>query len=172
MKRLLKLDETTEPWAAIAVAVTSAFAVVCATFCLVGGVDWIGFGAVLMTAGIIAGAWYTLGGRTLAAGSEIRERTVQRHYVGVAWYSSMLRTTVSNGGYERGLRTEMTRLTAVRLAERHGISLYLDTAAARALIGEELWPLVDPDGAPEAGSPPRLVPARMVGHLVDLLERL
>ena len=52
--------------------------------------------------------------------------------------------------YEAGLRGQLEHLLASRLAERHGISLYDDPAAARqAFAGDNpgydgLWPWIDP----------------------------
>ncbi len=52
--------------------------------------------------------------------------------------------------YEGGLRGQLENLLASRLAERHGISLYDDPAAARRVFAGEsaaydsLWPWIDP----------------------------
>jgi hypothetical protein len=166
------MSRDTRAWTAIAAATAASTAVVCLCFWLVGGTGWVGFAAAISAAGILAAAWYVLSGRSLDSALEIRERLVERHYVGVAWYASMLRTTASKGGYERGLRAEMTRLAGARLAERHGVNLYQDPATARDLIGHDLWPLVDPRGRPQPGSAPALVPMRAVVALVERLEQL
>jgi hypothetical protein len=141
-------------------------------FWLVGGVAWTGLAAGLSAFGVLVGTWYTLEGRSIGAAAEVRERVVERNYVGVAWYASMLHTAGHKGGYERGLRAEMTRLSAARLAERHGVNLYQDPATARELIGRDLWPLVDSQPAPGPNEPPKSVPPRAVAELVERLEQL
>ena len=119
--------------------------------------------------------------RTPAFGNVIRERVLERHYTGVAWYGSMLRTTQEQGGYERGLRRELTRLAAARVAERHGVNLYRDPQAASRLIGPDLLPLVDPaaggdkppgQSAQQPAARTVQVPIRAVAELIDRLERM
>jgi hypothetical protein len=114
-------------------------------------------------------------GRTLGTNGDVRERVLERHYIGVAWYGSMLRNTRERGGYERGLRRELTRLTAARLAQRHGVNLYRDPAAAARVIGPDLWPLVDPrmtSGSVRPDARPAEVPIRAVAELIERLERM
>jgi len=43
------------------------------------------------------------------------------------------------------LRPILREIATARLARRHGVSLDRDVAAARALLGEELWEVVRPD---------------------------
>ena len=82
--------------------------------------------------------------------------------------------------YEAGLRGQMENLLASRLAERHGISLYDDPAAARrAFAGESasydsLWPWIDPDRPKPADQPPNQpgIPYRTLARLLDRLEQL
>jgi len=84
--------------------------------------------------------------------------------------------------YEAGLRRPLEHLLASRLAERHGISLYDDPAAARRVFtggrpaGEQLWWWIDP-ARPAAGQPGRSgdergIPYRTLARLIDRLERL
>jgi hypothetical protein len=80
-------------------------------------------------------------------------------------------------GYDYELRGTLQHLLAARLAERHGISLYDDPAAARRLLaesgGDRLWYWLDPgreavaDQGKTAGIPPRTLAA-----ILDRLERL
>lgn len=82
--------------------------------------------------------------------------------------------------YEAGLRGQLENLLASRLAERHGISLYDDPAAARrAFAGESatydsLWPWIDPDRPKPADQPPNQpgIPYRTLARLLDRLEQL
>jgi hypothetical protein len=141
-------------WIAIGVALTAMTAVVGVSTELVLGLRWLGPALAACVTAIALGAWYTLSGRTLGMDTEVRERVLERHYIGVAWYASMLRNTQEQGGYERGLRRELTRLAAARVAERHGVNLYRDPQAARQLIGPDLWPLVDPAAGPNSAASP------------------
>jgi len=118
-------------------------------------------------------------GRTIGMNADVRERVLERHYIGVAWYASMLRNTRERGGYERGLRRELTRLAAARVAERHGVNLYRDPESAARVIGTDLWPLVDPAALTGAAAPtdrpgarPPEVPIRAVAELIERLERM
>ena len=86
----------------------------------------------------------------------------------------------SLAAYEAGLRGQLENLLASRLAERHGISLYDDPAAARrALAGESatydsLWPWIDP-ARPKPADQPRDqpgIPYRTLARLLDRLEQL
>jgi hypothetical protein len=80
-------------------------------------------------------------------------------------------------GYDFELRATLQHLLAARLAERHGISLYDDPAAARQLLAgggnDKLWFWLDPgrpavaDQGRSAGIPPRTLAA-----IIDRLERL
>jgi hypothetical protein len=167
-------------WIAIGVALVAMTAVVGAVAELVLGTQWLGLALGACVAAIAIGAWYTVSGRTLGMNNEVRERVLERHYIGVAWYGSMLRNTRERGGYERGLRRELTRLAAARVAEKHGVNLYRNPQAAAQLIGTDLWPLVDPaaitsTAAAGAGLPngrPAEVPIRAVAELIERLERM
>jgi hypothetical protein len=80
-------------------------------------------------------------------------------------------------GYDFELRGTLQHLLAARLAERHGISLYDDPAAARKLLArggsDRLWFWLDPsreavaDQGRSSGIPPRTLAA-----IIDRLERL
>jgi hypothetical protein len=80
-------------------------------------------------------------------------------------------------GYDLELRGTLQHLLAARLAERHGVSLYDDPAAARQLLAgggtDRLWYWLDParpaaaDQGSSAGIPPRTLAA-----IIDRLERL
>jgi hypothetical protein len=80
-------------------------------------------------------------------------------------------------GYDFELRGTLQHLLAARLAERHGISLYDDPAAARRLLAgggsDRLWFWLDPsreavaDQGATSGIPPRTLAA-----IIDRLERL
>jgi hypothetical protein len=99
--------------------------------------------------------------------------------------------TQSMAAYNAGLRLILEHLLASRLAERHGISLYEDPAAARRLLGPDgpdgdLWPWIDPAGRPAAAADPGEpgqrrepgqrgepgIPERTLIRLIDRLEHL
>lgn len=70
--------------------------------------------------------------------------------------------------YNATLRPQLQRLFAARLAERHGVLLRQRPDRARAIVGPELWPWIDP-----AKSPPQpAVPEDVLRALIDRLETL
>jgi hypothetical protein len=66
------------------------------------------------------------------------------------------------------LRPQLQRLFAARLSERHGIELHRAPERARALIGAELWPWLDPFQPP----PRPELPEPVLDALLDRLEQL
>jgi hypothetical protein len=90
--------------------------------------------------------------------------------------SGLLRSTRSAAVYQAELRGTLQSLLAARLAERHGISLQSDPAAARRLLcrgpaDEDLWDWVDPAGRPATADQPG-IPPRTLRRLIDRLEQL
>jgi hypothetical protein len=85
--------------------------------------------------------------------------------------------TRSLAAFDIELRATLQNLLAARLAERHGVSLQADPAAARRLLcrseaDQALWFWVDPGRPPvTSGSQPGIAP-RTLARLVDRLERL
>jgi hypothetical protein len=90
----------------------------------------------------------------------------------------------SRGFYDSELRPVLEHLLAARLAERHGVNLYTDPAAARRLLcrgarDAGLWAWVDPGTRP-SGEPERRhrdadrrgIPRHTLARLIDRLERL
>jgi hypothetical protein len=72
--------------------------------------------------------------------------------------------------YEYGVRRVLRELVAQRLAETYRIDLDRNPDAARAVLGERCWPLVDPAQSfhlDESG-----VDLRRIEHLVSVLEEL
>lgn len=70
------------------------------------------------------------------------------------------------------LRPHLVRIAAHRLAAHRGISLEEQPTAARQVLGDELWALVDPDrpGPAERNAPG--IPLARLRLLVDNLERV
>ena len=112
---------------------------------LVGGLPGAATGAaVLVVAGILA-VRYVHGAQ--AMDSDYRRKV---HLVGSReptlryWDAAIEDALDSMSGYELHLRPLLQRLYAVRLAERHGVSLDTQPRQAAAIIGPELWPWIDP----------------------------
>jgi hypothetical protein len=79
--------------------------------------------------------------------------------------------------YDLELRTTLQHLLAARLAERHGISLYGDPAAARRHLlpttrEQELWFWLDPQRPAETRHGKSGIPPRTLAAILDRLERL
>jgi len=68
------------------------------------------------------------------------------------------------------LRPHLARIAAHRLAARRGISLDEQPAAARQVLGEELWAVVDPDRPPPAERNAPGLPLSRLRALVEALE--
>src|SRR3989442_3733120 len=51
---------------------------------------------------------------------------------------------VSAWHYDHGIRPLFSRLAESVLAERHRVDLARDPARARDLVGDDIWPLIDP----------------------------
>ena len=88
------------------------------------------------------GGWQRIVAKTLADDSEVHLRTV--------------------------MRPQLQRLFAARLAERHGVEMYRHPQRARALVGADLWPWIDP----EATAPQPTLPEPVLRALLDRLEAL
>jgi uncharacterized membrane protein len=80
--------------------------------------------------------------------------------------------------YEADLRPVLEHLLAARLAERHGVNLYTEPAAARRAFvrsgtDEALWRWIDPAArAAEGASSGHGIPRRTLARLIDRLEHL
>jgi hypothetical protein len=91
---------------------------------------------------------------------------------------SMLRdATASLAAYDADVRPTLQHLLAARLAERHGVSLHADPAAARRLLlpghgDQALWFWLDPLRPAEKDTGRRGIPPRTLAAIFDRLERL
>jgi len=91
--------------------------------------------------------------------------------------SGLLGSTRSAAAFDAELRGTLQTLLAARLAERHGVILYSDPAAARRLLcraaaDDALWPWVDPDRPQIASGDQPGIPPRTLARLIDRLEQL
>ena len=87
----------------------------------------------------------------------------------------------SLAAYNGELRPVLERLLAARLAQRHGVHLYEEPAAARALLcrdprDADLWTWIDPATRPKESPRGRTeqsgIPRRTLARLIDRLESL
>jgi hypothetical protein len=79
--------------------------------------------------------------------------------------------------YETGLRPVLEHLLAARLAERHGVNLYQDPAAARRLLcrdrrDADLWHWIDPGRATVSPDDRRGISRRTLTRLLNRLEQV
>jgi hypothetical protein len=79
---------------------------------------------------------------------------------------------VSQWHYDHGIRPLLGRLLESVLAERHRVDLTRDPARARDLVGDDIWPLVDPSRPPSFDSKAAGADLRTLTRIVDRLEQL
>jgi len=174
-----------------ALVVLAVVAVGCETaLTLVGGMAVAGAGAAVLVAAVLLAARYVHGAEAMDSDYRRKVRLVNSREPTLRyWDAAIVDARESLAGYELHLRPLLQRLYAVRLAERHGISLHTEPRKAAALIGPELWPWIDPAkprlsrDALDAGStvrgggPPRIDPRLAPGPIPDrtltaLVQRL
>lgn len=103
------------------------------------------------------------------------------------WATAVESARESAAGFERVLRPQLERLYAVRLADRHGISLYREPDRAAAVVGYDVFAWIDPrrptysgplpprktlDRRAQSASDPPPVPDVVLRALVHRLETL
>ena len=79
---------------------------------------------------------------------------------------------VSQWHYDHGIRPLFGRLLESVLAERHRVDLARDPARARDLVGDDIWPLVDPSRPPSFDSKAAGADLRTLTRIVDRLGQL
>ena len=79
---------------------------------------------------------------------------------------------VSQWHYDHGIRPLFGRLLESVLAERHRVDLARDPARARDLVGDDIWPLIDPSRPPSFDSKAPGADLRTLTRIVDRLEQL
>jgi hypothetical protein len=108
------------------------------------------------------------------------QRSVRAHasFLGFWRKRSVLHdATASMAAFDADLRPTLQHLLAARLAERHGVSLDADPAAARRLLlpagrDQALWFWIDPLRPAESDRHTRGIPPRTLAAIFDRLERL
>ncbi|HEU5355244.1 MAG TPA: hypothetical protein VFU65_12305 [Actinocrinis sp.] len=103
------------------------------------------------------------------------------------WAAAVEAARESAAGFERVLRPELERLYAVRLADRHGVSLYREPDRAAAIVGADVFAWIDPrrpgytgplpprrtlDRRAQSSNQPPPVPDMVLRALVHRLETL
>jgi hypothetical protein len=79
---------------------------------------------------------------------------------------------VSQWHYDHGVRPLLARLVTSALFEHHRVDVATDPARARHLVGDEIWPLVDPFRPPSLDSKAPGADLRTLARIVDRLEQL
>jgi hypothetical protein len=85
---------------------------------------------------------------------------------GLSWAGS------SRRHYDRIARPMLSRLLGAALEERHRLDLSRHPDAARHLVGEDLWPLLDPSVPPSDDSSAPGVDLATLARIADRLETL
>jgi hypothetical protein len=86
--------------------------------------------------------------------------------------SALIWSGTARRHYDRTTRPVLQRIAAALLAERHHVDPGTNPDAARVLLGERAWPLLDPARAPDDRDGTPGVGAKDLEHLVERLERL
>jgi hypothetical protein len=143
-----------------------------------------GLGATVFTVGGWAIAALLLLPTLIPAGSRPRIEQAQHHgyrqtsFLGFWGKRRLLQdATASRASYDTDLRPVLQHLLAARLAERHGVNLYNEPAAARRLLlprsgDDSLWFWLDPARPAEADRHRDGIPVRTLAAIIDRLERL
>ena len=178
-------DGTVSPWRGTRPELVTAGVLVAAT--AVAGyatAGWAGLSVVAIATAAIALLVLRalLPQLTPEAAKKARAKPTARTLSGYSHRRFVVRTAMtSRGFYDGELRPVLEHLLAARLAERHGVHLYQDPAAARALLcrssrDADLWDWVDPAARPQTvprgGTEQPGIPRRTLARLIDRLEKL
>lgn len=79
---------------------------------------------------------------------------------------------VSRWHYDHGTRPLLSRVLQTALAERHQLDITSDREQARQLVGDDVWPLLDPASPPSPDSRTPGVDLPTLTRIIDRLERL
>jgi hypothetical protein len=146
--------------------------------------SWAGLSVVVIAAGAIALLVLRalLPQLTPDQARKAREKPTARTLSGYSHRRFVVQTASSSLAFYNGeLRPVLEHLLAARLAERHGVNLYHDPAAARGVLcrsphDASLWAWIDPttrpQESPRSHSEQRGIPPRTLARLIDRLEHL
>ncbi|HEY6311842.1 MAG TPA: hypothetical protein VIY52_13695 [Streptosporangiaceae bacterium] len=114
--------------------------------------------------------------------TKARERPAARALSGYSRRRFVVQTAMTSQSYYNSeLRPVLEHLFAARLAERHGVHLYQEPDAARAVLcrtarDADLWrwidPAIRPETVPRDATERRGIPRRTLTRLIDRLEKL
>jgi hypothetical protein len=79
---------------------------------------------------------------------------------------------VSQWHYDHGVRPLLARLVQSILLDHHRVDAVADPVRARRLVGDEIWPLVDPSRPPSFDTKAPGADLRTLARIVDRLEQL
>ncbi|MGP3756779.1 hypothetical protein [Streptomyces sp. IBSNAI001] len=128
-------------------------------------------GLALITAVALALGRYAVGGGAQDSGYRKPMRLLDSRAPALGGWQRIVSGTFADDGeahLDTVMRPQLQRLFAARLAERHGVAMYRNPQRARALVGAELWPWIDP----EASAPQPTLPEPVLRSLLDRLEAL
>ncbi|MFF5978046.1 hypothetical protein ACFY78_04255 [Streptomyces olindensis] len=128
-------------------------------------------GLTLITAVALALGRYAAGGAAQDSGYRKPVRLLDSRAPALGGWQQIVANSLADDGnahFDTVMRPQLQRLFAARLAEQHGVSMYRNPQRARALVGVELWPWIDP----EATAPQPTVPEPVLRSLLDRLEAL
>lgn len=127
--------------------------------------------AVLAAVGGLALARHVMGADSQDSGYRKSVRLLGSRRLVVGEWQLIVRRTLGEDAeihFGTAMRPQLQRLFAARLAEVHGVELFRDPARAATLVGPDLWPWLDP-----AGAPPRpVLDEPTLRALLDRLEAL
>jgi hypothetical protein len=125
---------------------------------IAGGLGAAAAGAAAIAIAALAIARYVAGADALDSGYRKAVRLVQQREPSLQGWASVVEATRGSGpAFDRVMRPALERLYAVRLAERHGVSLHAEPERAAALVGPEVWPWIDPRRPNTSAQPARRV---------------
>ncbi|MFH7597371.1 hypothetical protein WDV06_20050 [Streptomyces racemochromogenes] len=128
-------------------------------------------GAALLTAVALVLGRYAAGGAAQDAGLRRPTRVLSSRAPALGRWRRTVADTLADDGEEHlrtVMRPQLQRLFAARLAERHGVEMYRNPDQARELVGDRLWPWIDP----RAPAPQPTLPEPVLRSLLDRLESL
>lgn len=128
-------------------------------------------GLALITAVALALGRYAAGGAAQDSGYRRPVRLLDGRAPALGGWQRIVTKALADDGethLDTVMRPQLRRLFAARLAERHGVAMYRNPQRARALVGAELWPWIDP----EATAPQPTLPEPVLRSLLNRLEAL
>ncbi|WP_018548895.1 hypothetical protein [Streptomyces sp. LaPpAH-108] len=129
-------------------------------------------GLALITVIALGLGRYAAGAAAQDGGRRKPVRLLDRHAPALGSWQRIVAKTLADDGEahpDTVIRPQLQRLFAARLAERHGVAMYRNPQRARALVGAELWPWIDPEAAT---APQPTLPEPVLRSLLDRLEAL